>query len=64
MTFNREIFVYSEILPAFVGFQKEKGLSEADSFLSFLKVYACGANKNDSIYLLIMEELRSKNYKI
>ncbi|XP_055304313.1 uncharacterized protein LOC129569492, partial [Sitodiplosis mosellana] len=64
MIFNREIFVYSKILPAFARFQKEKGLSEADSFVSFPEVYAFEANQDDGSFLLIMEDLKAKNYKM
>lgn len=64
LIFTREIYVYTKILPAFVRFQKEKGLSDIDSFLMFPKVYACEANQDDGIYLLIMEDLKWKNYKM
>lgn len=64
LMFIREIYVYSNVLPAFVQFQKEKGLSEADSFLSFPKVYASEVNEEKGTYILIMEDLRAKNYKM
>lgn len=64
MMFKREIYVYSKLLPAFVRFQQEKGLSAADSFLSFPKVYACEVDEEKRTYVLIMEDLRVKNYKM
>lgn len=64
MIFNREIFVYTKILPAFKRFQVEKGLNESDSFVSFPKVYACEENNEEGIFLLIMEDLRVKNFKM
>lgn len=62
--FSREIYIYSTVLPAFVRFQQENGLSEADAFLAFPKVYACEANEEKRTYILIMEDLRMKNYKM
>lgn len=64
LVFDREIFVYSKLLPAFVRFQREKGLSESESFLSFPKVYACETNKENDSYVLIMDDLRPKNYEM
>ncbi|XP_055312342.1 uncharacterized protein LOC129574385 [Sitodiplosis mosellana] len=64
LVFSREIYIYSKLLPAFVRFQREKGLSEADSFLSFPKVYACEVNEEKQTYILLMEDLRSKNYEM
>ncbi|XP_031627278.1 uncharacterized protein LOC116343395 [Contarinia nasturtii] len=64
LVFDREIYVYSKLLPAFTSFQQNQGLSEADSFLSFPKVYACEANEKDGNYILIMEDMRSKNYEM
>lgn len=62
--FEREIYVYTKLLPAFVRFQREKGLSEADSFLSFPKVYACEVSDADDMYILIMEDLTVKNFRM
>lgn len=62
--FIREIYVYTKLLPAFVRFQREKGLSVTDSFLSFPKVYASEANDEKGLYILIMEDLRAKNYEM
>lgn len=64
MMFQREIYVYSKLLPAFVRFQHEKGLGAADSFLSFPKVYACEVDEEKRTHVLIMEDLRAKNYKM
>ncbi|XP_055303848.1 uncharacterized protein LOC129569222 [Sitodiplosis mosellana] len=62
LVFDREIYTYSKLLPAFVRFQQEQGLSEVDAFSSFPKVYASEA-KNGS-YILIMEDMKSKNYEM
>lgn len=62
--FDREISAYSEILPTLVDFQREKGLNEDDSFLAFPKIYACDVDIEHGAYILVMEDLRAKNYKM
>lgn len=62
LVFDREIYTYTTILPHFVNFQQEKELSEADSFLSFPKIYACEMRVEKETYFLIMEDLRAKNF--
>lgn len=62
MVFEREIYMYSELLPAYVRFQQEKGLSELDAFVSFPKVYKCVVSEEYDTYLLIMEDLRVRNF--
>lgn len=64
LVFARELFVYSKLLPAFVKFQKDKGLSDADSFISFPKVFAAEYDEDNDTYVLIMEDLRAKNFKM
>lgn len=62
--FDREIYIYTKLLPAFVRFQQEKGLSETDSFLAFPKVYACERSATNDMYILIMEDLTVKNFRM
>lgn len=62
IVFDREVYVYSKLLPAFIQFQRDRGLSEADSFVSFPKVYACESNAENGTYVLIMEDLRPRNF--
>lgn len=64
LVFARETYIYSKLLPAFVKFQQEKGLNDNESFLSFPKVYACISDEENDKYLLVMEDLRSKNYQM
>lgn len=64
IVFAREVYIYKKLLPAFVRFQRERGLSEADSFLSFPKVYACESNESNETYVLIMEDLRPKDFQM
>lgn len=63
LVFDREISTYTKLLPAFVRFQQqEHGLSEADAFLSFPKVYASEAKHGS--YILIMEDMKFKRYEM
>lgn len=62
IVFDRELYMYSTVLPAFVKFQRDKGLSADDSFLSFPKIYACETDVAADAYILIMEDLRAKNF--
>lgn len=62
--FEREIYIYSKMLPAFERFQRDKGVSAIDSFVSYPKVFACEMNKETGIYILIMEDLRQKNFEM
>lgn len=60
--FEREVHVYNKVLPLFENFQKEKGLSESDSFISFPKCYAAIANKESDQYVVIMRDLRPDGF--
>lgn len=62
LLFNREIYVYSTLFPDLIKFQQEKGLSKADSFMAFPKMYACDIDEANDQYVLIMEDLRNKDY--
>lgn len=64
LIFEREIYVYTKLLPAFIKFQHERGLSETDAFLSFPKVYASECDAVNDIYFLILEDLRYKFYRM
>lgn len=64
LVFDRELYVYSKLLPDFVQFQQEKGLIDSDSFLSFPKVYACEKDKQNNDYILIMQNLRAKKFEM
>lgn len=60
--FVREILVYNEILPTITAFQREKGLSEADCFVSYPKCYSAVANQESDQYVIIMEDLRPQGF--
>lgn len=60
--FEREIYMYTRVLPTFVKFQEEKGLSPAESFMSFPKMYGWIADEANGSYVLVMEDLRSRDF--
>lgn len=60
--FAREAFIYNELLPTFVEFQKQRGLSAKDSFLSFPKCYLALADKENDDFIVIMEDVRTKGF--
>lgn len=64
LPFGRETDVYTKLLPAFIEFQQNKGLSAVDSFLSFPKLYAHEFDAETDNYLLIMDDLRTKNFEM
>lgn len=64
IVFDREVFVYTKLLPAFDRFQREKGLNAIDSFHAYPKVYACDVNTTNDTHILIMEDLTMKNFKM
>lgn len=64
MVFDREIYMYSVVLPAFQRFQQEKGVNESDQFRSYPKTFVCEKDPETNRFLLIMEDLRPKNYQM
>lgn len=64
LAFCREIDFYTKLLPAFVRFQTENGLDESSSFLSFPKLYGYERDIENDNYLLILDDLRAKNFEL
>lgn len=62
--FNRELFVYSEVFPHLAAFQRERGLNDADAFLSYPKVYACDIDKENDKFILVMQDLRGNKFEM
>lgn len=60
--FEREIVMYTRVLPLFVELQRDKGLTADESFLSFPKVYGTRVDRANDHYALIMEDLRPKQF--
>lgn len=62
--FQREIEMYTKILPIFDAFQTEKGLQSNDRFDAYPKVYAAHYDDKIEHQVLIMDDLRSKNFQM
>lgn len=62
--FKQEIASYEIFLPAFVEFQREKGISESDGFFAFPKCYGTHADDEKSEYALVLEDLRPKGFRM
>lgn len=63
VTFAREIYLYEYLLPYFIEFQKEHGISEADGFYSFPKCYGTVFDeKRNGDHVIVMEDLIASNY--
>lgn len=60
--FDRELHLYTKVLPALTAFQKENGLSDDEIFSSFPKMYACDYNAEHDAHVLVMENLRTRNF--
>lgn len=62
--FIHEIIMYTEILPAFVKFQEEKGVSATDGFYKFPKCYGTFSDHKTFEYAIVLEDLVESGYKL
>lgn len=60
--FEREAFVYNEILPEFIKFQHENLITRDQGFYSIPKCYAILADGPNDEYCIILEDLRARNF--
>lgn len=60
--FEREVLMYTKMLPLITQFQRDKGLTESECFVSYPKCYASIANAAESQYVIIMEDLRTQGF--
>lgn len=60
--FKREVFVYNEVLPEFVKFQKEKGIKDSAGFFNFPKCYFAEFNEEKDDSVIIMEDLKETGH--
>lgn len=64
IVFEREIYFYNEIAPVFMKFQKERGLTENEIFNAFPKCYKAVYDPEREIFVIIMEDMRVKNFQM
>lgn len=68
--FKREVYMYNEVLPVFVKFQEDKGITsksmaDGTGFFSFPKCYLAHYNdKNEDDIFIIMEDLCQYNFQM
>jgi len=62
--FKREVFMYNEVLPEFVKFQRERNIDEADGFYNIPKCYFAEFNVERDDSAIIMEDLRENGCKM
>lgn len=62
--FIREAFMYSQVLPTFTEFQKEKGLSTKDGFCEYPKCYGTLDDKESDSFVIVLEDLKATGYEM
>lgn len=62
--FEREIFFYKEIVPAFENFQKEREIKLADGFFSYPKCFYASVDRETNQAAIIMEDIRTKGFSM
>lgn len=64
LAFEREVEMYSKVLPLFAEFQREKGLTNEDGFYNYPTVYVALCDKLTDQHVLIMDDLRFQNCRM
>lgn len=62
LAFDREFYIYGKVFPTLIAFQQEKGFSDAEVFASFPKVFVCEHDVENDTHILVMENLRARNF--
>lgn len=57
--FKREVFFYEKVMPAFEQFQRSKGVK---GFRGYPKCYGCVFDEDKEQYLIVMEDLRQRQF--
>lgn len=60
--FEREVKIYSKVLPIFDKFQEEKGLTREESFNSYPVTHVALCDEENDHHILIMDDLRHQNF--
>lgn len=64
MLFEREVFIYNDVLPMFTKFQIERNVSVADGFFQYPKCYLAVADAARDHYVIIMENVKVAGYEL
>lgn len=62
--FEREVLMYTKVLPLFLDFQHEKGLTADECFQAYPKCHASIVDRGTNQFAIIMEDLQSQNYRM
>ena len=62
--YEREVFFYTKLVPVFVEFQKEKGLTEANGFWAIPRVFKAFVDQPNDHFVLILEDLREMGFAL
>lgn len=62
LLFEREVYMYRTVLPAFAEFQREKGLKPENGFFAFPRCYGTVADAENDNYAIVLEDLKEQGY--
>lgn len=62
--FEREVYVYNDVLPMFKQFQIERNITIDDGFFEHPKCYVAVADAVKNHYVIIMENLKVSGYEL
>lgn len=62
LLFEREVYMYRSVLPAFAEFQREKGLQPENGFFAFPRCFGIVADSENDNYAIILEDLKEQGY--
>lgn len=62
--FKREVYMYTKVLPYFVKFQSEKGLTKDSGFFQFPHCYFACSDDATNQHIIIMDDLRADGYQL
>lgn len=64
LLFEREVFVYNEVLSMFEKFQLERCISLSDGFFKYPKSYLAVADATKNHYVIVMENVKVSSYEL
>lgn len=64
LMFQREVYMYSKLLPAFEAFQKERKVSEEIALTCFPKCYVAFHEDGNSESIIVLEDLRAAGFEM
>lgn len=62
LSFDRESYFYTKLMPQFAEFQAEKGLPAVDQFKAFPKCYDVFSDTENDVYVVTIEDMRPKDF--